>query len=68
MYSCDRFSIESSSSFVVYLERDRIVEVDELRTYSESIDDGLVASLPGIVVDREIWQLLGSQPMMNSVG
>jgi hypothetical protein len=51
MYSCDRFSIESSSSFVVYLERDRIVEVDEFRTYSESIDDGIVASLPGIVVD-----------------
>ncbi len=37
------------------------LEVDEFKTYSELIDDGAVASLHGIVIDRDIWQLLGSQ-------
>jgi hypothetical protein len=36
------------------------VEVDEFRTYSELIDDGTVISLPGIVVDRDIWQLFAT--------
>jgi hypothetical protein len=50
------------------------VEVDEFRTYSESIDDPTVVSLPGIVVDsasqtlreRDIWQLLGSPSVLRS--
>lgn len=42
------------------------VEVDEFRTYSELIDDPMVASLPGIVVDRDIWQLLGSPIALRS--
>jgi hypothetical protein len=41
------------------------LEVDEFRTYSELIDDAMVASLPGIVVDRDIWQLLGSSPTLR---
>jgi hypothetical protein len=41
------------------------VEVDEFRTCSELTDDLTVASLPGIVVDRDIWQLLGFQPRSN---
>jgi hypothetical protein len=36
------------------------LEVDEFRTYSESIDDQTVFNLPGIEIDRDIWQLLGS--------
>jgi hypothetical protein len=35
------------------------------RTYSELIDDRTVASLPRIVVDRDIWQLLGFQSISN---
>jgi hypothetical protein len=50
------------------------VEVDEFRTYSELIDDSLgerlrqrtVASLPGIVLAQDIWQLLGSSPILRS--
>jgi hypothetical protein len=42
------------------------VEVDEFRTYSELIDDGTVISLPGIVVDRDIWHLLGSPSGLRS--
>ncbi len=42
------------------------VEVDEFRTYSELIDDGTVASLPGIVVNQEMWQLLGSPSGLRS--
>jgi hypothetical protein len=42
------------------------VEVDEFRTYSELIDDGTVASLPGIVIDRDIWQLLGSPATLRN--
>jgi hypothetical protein len=42
------------------------VEVDEFRTYRDLIDDGAVASLPGIVIDRDIWQLLGSPSALRS--
>jgi hypothetical protein len=42
------------------------LEVDEFRTYSELIDDRTVASLPGIVLDRDIWQLLGSPSALRS--
>ncbi|PSB56366.1 hypothetical protein [Chamaesiphon polymorphus] len=42
------------------------VEVDEFRTYSESICDPTVANLAGIVVDRDMWQLLGSPSALRS--
>ena len=42
------------------------VEVDEFRTYSELIDDPMVVSLPGIVIDQDIWQSLGSPPAFRN--
>ena len=42
------------------------VEVDEFRTYSELIDDPMVVSLSGIVIDRDIWQSLGSPPAFRN--
>jgi len=42
------------------------VEVDEFRIYSELTDDPTVVSLPGIVVDRDMWQLLGSPSTLRS--
>ncbi|NJR31808.1 MAG: hypothetical protein HC778_01675 [Chamaesiphon sp. CSU_1_12] len=47
---------------------------DEFRTYSESIlqrgrcanDDRAITSLPGIAVDRDIWQLLGSPSTLRN--
>ncbi len=42
------------------------VEVDEFRTYSELIEDGTVASLPGVTINQDIWQLLGSPSRLRS--
>lgn len=42
------------------------IELDRFSTYNELIDDPTVASLPGIVVSEDIWQLLDAPSALRN--